>query len=179
MELSQRQTDPWNCNGSRRIHSTWNSPLHLHRIAAVIEQEGITPRVLADRLGTTPSNVVKQSNPRCDMLLSDLYRWQEALRVPVSELLVETGDDLSSPILLRTRLLKLMRYVRTIQEQSGEESIQTIAQQLAEKLMEIMPELKETAAWPSVGQRRTADELGAIAYNVVPSELFPIPSEEI
>ncbi|TWU17465.1 hypothetical protein [Bythopirellula polymerisocia] len=178
MELSQRQNDPWHCSGSRRISPTWNTPIQLHRIAAIMEQEDIKPRVLAGRLGTTPTTIMKQADPTCDMLLSDLYQWQAALRVPIAELLMEPEDDFSSPILLRTRLLKLMRFVRSIQEQSTEDSIQTIALQMAERLVEMMPELKETPAWPSVGQRRTPDELGAIAYNVIPEKAFPAPLEE-
>jgi hypothetical protein len=38
---------------------------------------------------------------------------------------------------------------------------------LTEQLLEIMPELKEVAAWPAVGHRRRADEMGRIAENPI------------
>ena len=178
MELSQRQTDPWHCSGSRRTSQTWNPPKQLHRIAAVMEQEGITPRVLASRLNTTATTIIKQACPTYDMPLSELYQWQAALRVPVTELLEESGDDFPCHILLRTQLLKLMRFVRSLQEQSTDDSVQTIALQMSEMLIAMMPELKETPAWPSVGQRRTTDELGAVANNVFPAHIFPSAFEE-
>ena len=41
---------------------------------------------------------------------------------------------------------------------------------MEQALIEIMPELKEVAAWPTVGHRRTADEVGRIAEHPVPDD---------
>jgi len=175
MELKQRQDDHAYCCGSRRNPPSFETPAALHRLAEVMEQEGVKPRTLANRIGTTEATVIKKSAPDYDMRLSELYQWQEALNVPVVELLVEAETTLSTPIELRTRLLKLMRSVRSIQEHSRNESVQTLAMQLSEQLMQMMPELKEVSAWPSVGQQRKLNELGAVAQNVVPEQILNSP----
>jgi hypothetical protein len=50
---------------------------------------------------------------------------------------------------------------------------------LEQQLVELMPELKDVAAWHSVGQRRSPDELGRAAERVLPesffSDLYGIP----
>ena len=172
MEQRPKQTSPSHSNGSRRSSPTCKPQAPLHRIAEVMEQEGVTPRGLARRLGTTRAKVTKAMDPTTDMSLSELYRLQAALQVPATELLSASCDGLNPAILLRTRLLRMMRTVRSIQEMSTEDRVQTLATQLVEKLTEMMPELKDVSAWPSKGQPRQSHELGAIACNVVPIELL-------
>ena len=60
----------------------------LHRLAEVRVQQGLSTRVLAKRLGTTPQELDRQLSPFSDLRLSELYKWQAALDVPVAELLV-------------------------------------------------------------------------------------------
>jgi hypothetical protein len=52
----------------------------------------------------------------------------------------------------------------------GPKAKRWLAGVLIGQLVEIMPELKEVAAWPAVGHRRTADELGRIAEHPVPDD---------
>ena len=68
--------------------------------------------------------------PTCDMPLSELYRWQQALEVPVSELLVDSDSPLSEPVLTRARLLRVMKTVRAIKESASAAPIQRFATML-------------------------------------------------
>ena len=94
------------------------------------------------------------------MPLSDLYRWQKLLQVPLAELLSEPAGELSPPLQLRARLLRAMKTVRSIQEVARQVSVQRLASVLVAQILEIMPELKDTIAWPAVGHRRKQSELG-------------------
>src|SRR4051794_27324854 len=60
----------------------------LHRIADVRRRQGVSVRSAARRMHTSIDQVRRQEEPGCDMLLSELLRWQHALEVPVGDLLV-------------------------------------------------------------------------------------------
>jgi len=135
----------------------------LHRLKAVRRQEQISRATLARRLKTSVREVELQEEDSADMLLTTLYKWQEALDVPLCELLVETEEPLSTPVLRRAQLLRIMKTVATILERSRQVSIQRMAQTLADQLTELMPELKDATPWPAVGRRRSRRELGLAA----------------
>jgi len=147
----------------------------LHRIAAVMEQEGVSPRSAARQMSIPQAQVYEESHPSCDLRLSALYRWQKILEVPLGDLLNEPDRALSPQIRLRSSLLKAMRTVRTIQERAQEDAIQTLAARLAEQLTEMMPELQTVPSWPAVGQRRTLDELGAVVDHQLSDLFFSAP----
>lgn len=132
----------------------------LHRLGDARRREGLTHRKMAGRLGISVEAVQEQERPSADIRLSDLYRWQKALDVPAAELLTDPGVELSPPVLLRARLVRVMKTARSIQEQTRQPLIRRLATMLAEQLVEIVPELKDTTAWPAVGQRRSYRELG-------------------
>jgi hypothetical protein len=160
-----------NVSASRRMPR--NHQDHpLHRIAEVMQQEGIRARTASRRMRAPLSQVRVQQDAYCDLSLSDLYRWQSALRVPLVDLLVDPGYPLSTPVQLRANLLKAMKTVRSIQENADQESIKTLAENLVQQFVDMMPELQEVPAWPTVGQRRTNDELGATAHRQLPDALF-------
>jgi transcriptional regulator with XRE-family HTH domain len=140
----------------------------LHRIADVRRRQDISARSAARRLRVSIDEVRRQEEPANDMLLSELLRWQQALDVPLAELLVETDGPLSEPVMIRARLLRIMKTVRAIQEAATNSSIQRFATMLEEQLVDLMPELKDVAAWHSIGHRRPLNELGRIAERVVP-----------
>jgi hypothetical protein len=144
----------------------------LHRIADARRRQGISVRSAARRMQTSMEQVRRQEDPTCDMLLSDLQRWQRALDVPISELLVDSDAPLSEPVLTRARLLRVMKTVQAIRESATSPSIQRFATMLAQQLIELMPELEGVAAWHSVGQRRSPNELGRIAERVLPDSYF-------
>jgi hypothetical protein len=143
----------------------------LHRIAEVMQQEGVSPRSAARQMNVPQAQIYEESHASCDLRLSALYRWQKILEVPLADLLNEPERTLSPQVRLRSSLLKAMRTVRTIQERSQEDATQTLAGRLVEQLTEMMPELQTVPSWPAVGQRRTLDELGAVVENQI-SDLF-------
>jgi transcriptional regulator with XRE-family HTH domain len=144
----------------------------LHRIADVRRRQGISVRSAARRMHTSIDQVRRQEEPGCDMLVSELLRWQQALEVPVGDLLVENESPLSEPVLTRARLLRIMKTVKAIEETATSSSIQRFAAMLEQQLIEVMPELKDVAAWHSIGQRRSPDELGRTAERVMPDSFF-------
>ena len=144
----------------------------LHRIADVRRRQGISMRSAARRMGTSIDQVRHQEDPHCDLSLSELYRWQQALEVPLLDLLVDSATPLAEPVLTRARMLRVMKTVRAIKETAGSVSIQRFAAMLEQQLLEIMPELKDVSAWHSVGQRRAPNELGRTAERVIPDSFF-------
>jgi transcriptional regulator with XRE-family HTH domain len=144
-----------------------NSARSLHRIAEIRRRQGLSLRSVARRLGTSMDQVRREENPNFDMSLSELYQWQQVLEVPVTELLVESEAPLSTPVLTRARLLRVMKTVRSIQEKTKNIAVERLAAMLEQQLVELMPELKDVSAWPSVGQRRSHEELGRTAERVI------------
>lgn len=144
----------------------------LHRLAEVRRLQGVTRRTVARRLGTDIATVKQQEQPSADLPLSALYAWQQVLEVPIAELLVETEDPLSTPVMKRARMVRLMKTAAAILERSQQPSIRRMAQMLVEQLVEIMPELQGVSPWHAVGRRRTQDELGQAAHRRLSSDAF-------
>ena len=144
----------------------------LHRIADVRRQQGVTLRNVARRLGMPLPVVRRQEEADCDLRLSDLLRWQQVLDVPVAELLVEADDQLSGPVLERSRMVKLMKTAAALRERTAGTAAGLLVGMLVEQILEIMPELSDVTPWHTVGQRRTLDELGRTARATVPDDVF-------
>jgi transcriptional regulator with XRE-family HTH domain len=144
----------------------------LHRLADARRRQGVSLRSVARRLNKSAEQVRRLEEPTSDMLVSELYEWQQALEVPITDLLVDSDAPLSEPVLARARLLKIMKTVRAIRETTKCVSIDRMAGMLEQQLIEVMPELKEVSAWHSVGQRRSHDELGRTAERVIPDSFF-------
>ncbi|MFO0791446.1 MAG: hypothetical protein U0805_18455 [Pirellulales bacterium] len=144
----------------------------LHRIADVRKRQGVSLRAAARRMHTSIDQVRRQEDPCCDLQLSDLLRWQQALEVPIGDLLVENDAPLSEPVQTRARLLRIMKTVKAIQETAASSSIQRFATMLEQQLLEVMPELKDVSAWHSIGQRRSPNELGRVAERPLPDSFF-------
>jgi transcriptional regulator with XRE-family HTH domain len=136
----------------------------LHQLGAVRRREGFSRRAIARRLGADVRRVRDEEEQSADMPLSRLYQWQAALGVPVAELLVDSDEALSPPVLKRAQILRLMKTAAAIRERADSLPIQRMAQMLVEQILEIMPELKDVSPWNAVGQRRTLDDLGQAAY---------------
>jgi transcriptional regulator with XRE-family HTH domain len=141
-------------------------PIHqrpLHQLAVVRRREGLSRRAVARRLRMDVMSVKEQEQQGSDMTLSRLYEWQEALGVPVAELLIDTDEALSPPILKRAQMLRLMKTAAAILERTQQTPVRRMAQMMVEQIVEIMPELEGVSPWNAVGQRRTLDELGQAA----------------
>jgi hypothetical protein len=139
----------------------------LQRLNSARRRQGLSIRCVAQRLGRTVGEVRAQEDERADMLVSELYRWQAALEVPIEELLAEPEDALSTMVSVRAQLLKVMKTAMALRRQARSESERRLARLLTEQLLEIMPELKEVSGWPAVGHRRRADEVGRIGENPI------------
>jgi transcriptional regulator with XRE-family HTH domain len=144
----------------------------LHRIAEVRQRQGVTLRNVARRLGMSLAVVRHQEQPECDMRISDLLRWQQVLEVPVAELLVEGDDQLSGPVLERSRMVKLMKTAAAIRERTEGHPVGRMVTMLIEQILEIMPELSDVTPWHAVGQRRTLDEVGRTGRTMIDESVF-------
>ena len=135
----------------------------LHRLAEVRKLQGVTRRTLARRLNIDVAAVKRQEQPTADLLLSSLYAWQQVLEVPVTELLAEADEPLSTPVRKRAQLVRVMKTAAAILERAQQPSVRRMAEMLVEQLCEMMPELAGVGPWHAVGRRRTQDELGQAA----------------
>lgn len=144
----------------------------FHRLAEVRNQQGVTLRNVARRLGLDMAEVRRQENERTDLRVSELLDWQEVLEVPIAELLVESEGQLSGPVLERSRMVKLMKTAAAIREQSAGTSAERLADMLIGQILEIMPELRDVTPWHNVGQRRTLDDVGRAARHPVADDFF-------
>jgi len=148
------------------------SPRPLHRIGEVRQQQGVSVRSAARRLGLSMQEVRSQEEPTCDLRLSQLHQWQQVLEVPLSDLVVDPAGPLSTPVSQRARMLRVMKTAKAVAESAHEPPVQRLATMLVSQLVELMPELKEVSAWHSVGQRRTQDEMGRIVERTIPDSFF-------
>lgn len=140
----------------------------LHRIRTVRRLQGMSLRTAARQLGTTISETRAQEDEVSDLRLSELYRWQAALDVPLEELFVEPGSPLSRPVTERAHLVRVMKTAAAILEFAPTPQVRRLAERLVAQLVELMPELAGVGPWHSVGRRRSMDEYGRIVEQRVP-----------
>ena len=114
----------------------------------------------------------QQEEETSDLPLSVLFAWQKVLDVPVAELLVESGDWLSGPLMQRAQLVRLMKTALAILEQADSEITRKMAQTLVDQLVKVMPDLQGISAWHAVGKRRRLDEVGMAALRTLSDDIF-------
>lgn len=144
----------------------------MHRISTVRKRQGMSLRSVARNRHVEMRQLRSEEDESADLRLSTLYAWQKVLDVPIAELLVESNDPLSMPVLQRARLVKIMKTVAAIRERTDSEPIQRLTQMLYNQLVELMPELGDVSPWHSVGQRRTMDEYGRIVERMLSEEML-------
>jgi transcriptional regulator with XRE-family HTH domain len=149
-------------------------PCHhsYHRLAAVRRSQGISRRTIARRMNLDLTEVRRQEDQQSDLPLSVLFEWQKALDVPLAELLIESGGELSRPLRQRAQLVRLMKTALSLFEEADDGPPRRVAQSLVEQLIEVMPELQHVTAWNVVGKRRRASELGVTAFRRLSDDLF-------
>ena len=135
----------------------------LHRLQQVRQQQRVSTRTIAQRLDVSISEIRSQEDSSTDLPVSLLYRWQQALGVPLIELLVDHQLELSPPVLQRAQMVKLMKTVASIVEHADSAAVQRLSTMLFEQMLEIMPELKGVGPWQASGSHRTLDDAG-MAY---------------
>lgn len=143
-------------------------PKARHRVADVRRRQGVSIRSASRRMGIPMEQVRKEEKPDANLTLEDLARWQRALDVPLTDLLVDNDAPVANPVIARAKWLKLMKTVKALLESSPNDSITRMARMLESQVLEVMPELEDVGAWHSVGQRRTQDEMGRIAEQPIP-----------
>lgn len=147
-------------------------PAALHRISEVRQEQGVSVRSAARRLGISMQEVRAQENAATDLRLSQLHQWQQVLEVPLADLLTDACGPLSAPVSQRARMLRVMKTVKALAEATHEPPVERLAKMLISQLVDVMPELKEVSAWHTVGQRRTQDEMGRIVERTIPDSFF-------
>ena len=88
----------------------------LHRVATVRKQQGVSLRSIARQTRLDARELSSQEKETTDLRLSDLYRWEQVLGVPVTELLLDSGTQLSRPIMERARMVRIMKTVKSLLE---------------------------------------------------------------
>jgi len=144
----------------------------LHRVRDVRQQQGVSLRSAARKLDLAVHEIRLQEDPRHDLKVSDLLRWQQVLEVPLSDLLIDNDAPLSEPVCKRASMLRVMKTARAIQDTAHDPSVRRMANMLVAQLVDMMPELEEVAAWHTVGQRRTQEEIGRIAERPISDNFF-------
>ncbi len=144
----------------------------MHRIRTVRLQQGASLRSVARQSGVDVRQLRLQEQESTDVRLSDLRKWQKALDVPLTELIVEPESALSRPIMERARMVKIMKTVAAIRERAESVKIQRMAQMLVEQLTEVMPELQDVNPWHEFGQRRGLEEFGRIVDRPISDDLL-------
>lgn len=139
------------------------STVKLHRIRTVRMQQEVSMRTAARRSGVDVRTLRRQEQENTDLSLSDLHRWQEALDVPIAELVEEPGAHLSKSVMERAKMVRLMKTATSIQEKAQTDSLSRLAQVMVDQLVDMMPELEGVSAWHEFGQRRSLDEYGRAA----------------
>jgi hypothetical protein len=127
---------------------------------------------MARHLGISVLETRMQEKETTDIPLSLLYKWQEALSVPVSELLVEPDGSLSLPLQEPAQMVRVMKTAKAILETTDEQSVKRMAKTLVGQLEQIMPSLREVGPWHRAGRRRPRDDLGRTANQPIPDEWF-------
>jgi len=144
----------------------------LHRLGEARRQEDISRHNVAHHLGITVQDVRRQECTTTDLPLSLLHKWANALGLPVAELVEEPDGSLSTPLMNRARLVRVMKTAMAILKRTGDPQTKQLARNMVDQLIEIMPELRGIVAWHAVGKHRSLDELGSTAERGFSDEVF-------
>lgn len=150
----------------------------LHRIREIRLREGVSLRSAARQMGTDIRSLRLQEQESTDLRLSDLHKWQKALDVPLTELVVDDEMPLSPPVMERARMIRLMKTAAAIHDRAPSPAIKRMAEMMVNQLVEIMPELKEVSPWHQFGQRRSLDEYGRIMDRTISDDLLDSGSDD-
>ncbi len=147
-------------------------PRILNRIAEVRKQQGVSLRTVSRRTGLDVKTLREQEKPGYNLSLRQLLAWQQALDVPIADLVESDSDPLSRPVKERAQLVRIMKTAASIRELKSATRIRRLSQMLCEQLEQLMPELRDIGAWPQYGSRRGNDILSKILEQPVCTELI-------
>ncbi len=149
----------------------------FHRLAEVRNEQGLSLRTVCRRLGDSMNQVRQQECETYDLRISQLYAWQAALEVPLWECIFAPVDGLEANVGSRAAMLVSAKLLKSILEPDnvfGEAKVllELLVGQISECFPDFSGYMAEIGAMHTVGQRRSTDELGAIAYRAVPDSYF-------
>lgn len=147
-----------------------NGKRPLQRLAEVQREQSVSDRTMATRLKVSVEELRRQKAPEADLQLSQLYRWHQALDVPIADLLEEPGPALAPVVERRARLVKTMKTVRSLQLAANSPEVGALVERLAEQLIELMPELVNVDSWPIVGKRRSTGDISPLEERMLRDE---------
>ncbi len=150
------------------------SPVPLHRVREVREQQGVSIRSMAKRMGVDAKRYRQFEDPHYDLTLTELHAVQKALDVPFADLLVD-HEALSRPVEERAKMVKAMKTAVALRESKVAPRVERMARMLCDQLVDLMPELEEVSGWPQFGARRGQSALGkALRQPIDTSQLGPM-----
>jgi transcriptional regulator with XRE-family HTH domain len=126
----------------------------LHRLADVRQQKGLSWFDVARRIGITAEEVRLQEEA-ADLPISTLNLWAAALKVPVTDLIVEPEEWFHATHLARSQAERLLRVAAKLRDGSRRRSIQRLAQTFLDQLTEIQPALTSHANGNGTGYLRS------------------------
>lgn len=144
----------------------------LHRIQQIRTQQDISVRSLARKMDLPANQVREQEDPTCDISLSSLYRWQQALNVPAAELLMEPDDGLSFPIQTRARLLRMMKTIVTLLDEPQPDRTVDLIENLKTEILAVMPEAEHVDRWHGCGNSRDGRDVAAAVLRQIDDALL-------
>ena len=144
-----------------------------HRLQAARLDAGVSLRAMALRMKVKVSQAKAEEEGDRDLCISDLHRWQEALQIPLQELLEPPKNTLSEPVRQRACMIRVAKTAKTLARNCSRIREQRLAQRLVDQLQELMPELEDVGPWPE-GTPRSRDDLGRSAYEIMTTD-WPSP----
>jgi hypothetical protein len=147
----------------------------LHRLSAVRKLRRLTLSDAARGLQLPYEEARRQEQSTSDLALSQLYRWQHLLQVPVAELLVEGEQPLGMPAVKAEAFTAVLDVVLRIIAQTRQPGIRRMAHTLVDQLVELAPELKQIADANTAGQAHLFDAEGRALKGALPVDFFLDP----
>jgi transcriptional regulator with XRE-family HTH domain len=142
----------------------------LHRLEAARLEQHVTRRSLARRMGVTVAVVKEEERADADVAVSTLRRWEQALQVPMVELLDNPLDTLAPDVAARARLVRALGLAKALAVRSTGRTREAAAE-IVEHLSQLVPEAGQVRALLS-GNGRQPIRYGRAAERPVSSSLF-------
>ena len=131
----------------------------LNRVQLVREQQGVSARTIARRLGIDLRSYRRLEDPLTNLTLQELFALQNALEVPIADLIVER-TTLARPVEERAKMIKIMKTAVAMREADLGSRSKRMAEMLCDQLIDLMPELEDVSGWPQFGARRGISAVG-------------------
>ncbi len=148
----------------------------LHRLEAARLEQHVTRRSLARRMGVTVAVVKQEERSDADVAVSTLRRWEQALQVPVVELLDSPLDTLAPDVAARARLVRALGLAKALMAHSSGRSRETAAE-IVDHLSQLVPDARHVRALLS-GNGRQPVRYGRAAERPVSTTMFGFHPED-